>query len=420
MLDIRRIRQEPEIVMELLRKKHVEIPVDEILGIDRDRRALMVEIDQLKAQRNQVSEEVARMKKRKEDASQAILAMRDVGSQIKNLEEQLGPLDQRLRELLMTIPNPPLSDVPEGDSADDNREVYKFGTPFPFIEPKPHWEIGEALDIIDFERARKISGSRFSALKGLGSQLSRALINFMLDHARHRGYLEITPPYLVNAESMVGTGQFPKFREDAFGVDSQDLYLIPTAEVPVTNLHRGEILSFKDLPLKYTAYTESFRSEAGAAGRDTRGLIRQHQFSKVELVQLVEPSQSDAALESMRQDAQSILEELNIPFRTVLLCGGDMGFGQAKTYDIEVWMPSYNRYVEISSCSNMTDFQARRAEIRYRPEASKKTEWPHTLNGSALAVGRTMAAILENYQDAGGHVMVPEVLKPYLGGIDRI
>lgn len=416
MLDLRRIRQEPEVIRQLLLVKHSEAPIDKIVSLDQHRRQLLAEIEQLKAVRNQASEQVAAYKKQQLDASSLISEMRRVGDNIRDLEEAIGPLEEELQYLLLRVPNTPLPDVPLGKDAEDNVEVRRWGTvpSFPFA-PKPHWELGEALDIIDFERARKITGSRFSVLKGMGAHLSRALISFMLDHATTRGYIEMAPPYLVNRTSMTGTGQFPKFEDDAFSVTPHQYFLIPTAEVPLTNLHSDEILNDKDLPIRYTAYTASFRAEAGAAGRDTRGLIRQHQFDKVELVQLVHPDESEFVLDAMVDAAESVLKDLELPYRTVLLCGGDMGFGQAKTYDIEVWMPSYERYVEISSCSNMTDFQARRANIRFKPDGAKKTEFVHTLNGSALAVGRTIAALLENFQEDGGNVRIPEKLQPYFG-----
>ncbi|OLZ08990.1 serine--tRNA ligase [Sulfobacillus thermosulfidooxidans] len=420
MLDIRRIRQEPEVVAQLLAKKHVHVDLDIVKRLDAKKREITLEIERLKARRNQASEEVSQRKKRGEDASDLIAETRRVGEQIKELEASVAPIDQELQDFLLTVPNTPLPQVPDGESADDNVEIHKFGHVPHFSFPaKAHWDIGENLGIIDFERARKISGSRFNVLAGMGARLSRALINFMLDHARNRGYMEMATPYLVNEASMFGTGQFPKFVEDVFHVVPHDYYLIPTAEVPLTNLFRDEIIQ-DALPLKFTAYTASFRAEAGAAGRDTRGLIRQHQFDKVELVRFEEPNNSQAALEEMLRDAETVLEDLNLPYRTVMLCGGDMGFGQALTYDIEVWMPSYGKYVEISSVSNMTDFQARRANIRYRPKGAKKTELVHTLNGSALAVGRTIAAILENYQLPNGHVQVPDVLVPYLGGTEQI
>ncbi len=420
MLDIRRIRQEPEHIAKLLLKKHVVVDLDVVKQLDAKKREITLQIERLKAQRNQASESVSQRKKRGEDASDLIADTRLVGEQIKELEASLAPIDEELRQFLLTVPNIPLPQVPEGETADDNVEIHKFGeVPAFSFSTKAHWEIGEQLGIIDFERARKVSGSRFNILAGMGARLNRALISFMLDHARERGYQEMATPYLVNETSMFGTGQFPKFVEDAFHVVPHDYYLIPTAEVPLTNLYRDEIIT-AELPLKFTAYTASFRAEAGAAGRDTRGLIRQHQFDKVELVRIEQPEHSLTALEEMLSDAESLLEEMELPYRTVMLCGGDMGFGQALTYDIEVWMPSYGKYVEISSVSNMTDFQARRANIRYRTTGAKKTELVHTLNGSALAVGRTIAAILENYQLQNGHVRIPDVIRPYLGGTDQI
>lgn len=420
MLDIKRIRQEPDTVKALLAKKHVKVNLDTVKELDQKRRQVTLQIEQLKARRNQSSEAVSQRKKRGEDAEALIVETRQVGEEIKALETSLEPIDKELQDFLLTVPNTPLPQVPAGESAADNVEVHKFGTPPVFSFPvQAHWDIGEALGILDFERARKISGARFTVLADGGARLSRALINFMLDHARARGYQEMATPYLVNAASMFGTGQFPKFVDDVFHVVPHDYYLIPTAEVPLTNLYRDEIIA-APLPLKFTAYTASFRAEAGAAGRDTRGLIRQHQFDKVELVRFEEPEKSEAALQQMLRDAESVLEDLGLPYHTVMLCGGDMGFGQALTYDIEVWLPSYGKYVEISSVSTMTDFQARRAGIRYRPAGSKKTELVHTLNGSALAVGRTMAALLENYQMANGHVQIPEGLRPYMGGLDQL
>ncbi|MCL8207394.1 MAG: serine--tRNA ligase [Actinomycetia bacterium] len=420
MIDLRLLRQNPEAFRAGYRKKHIEAPVDEVLAVDADRRQLLAEVERLKAARNQASEEVARRKKRGEDASALIAETRQLGEQIAACEARLKPLEERLNRLLLELPNPPHESVPEGEDADDNVVVETVSgvTPQGF-RPRPHWEIGEALDILDFERARKLSGARFSVLKGFGAALSRALVNLMLEEARRRGYEEIAPPYLVLPEAMVGTGQFPKFVEDAFHVVPHDLYLIPTAEVPVTNLHRDEILQASDLPRYYCAYSACFRAEAGAAGRDTRGLIRQHQFDKVELVKLVRMENGLDELEGLRRDAAHILDLLQLPYRVVLLCGGDMGFSQAKMYDLEVWMPSYERYVEISSVSFFGDFQARRAGIRCRVPGSKTLEYVATLNGSALAVGRTIAAILENYQTADGGVVVPEALRPYLGGLER-
>lgn len=421
MNDIRRIRQEPEEMQRLLAKKGIEVDFGPLIALDSRRREALTEMEQLKAERNRVSEEVARIKKTGGDADALILEMRGVGERIAALEADVRTMDGELEAELLTIPNPPMADVPDGGSADDNVEVRLWGQVPAFdFDPKAHWDLGESLHVLDFERGRKLSGARFTVFAGLGAQLSRALINFMLDHNRARGYVEMAPPYLVNREALVGTGQFPKFEEDVFRVVPHEYYLIPTAEVPLTNLHRDEILPDAELPIRYTAYTASFRAEAGAAGRDTRGIIRQHQFDKVELVQFARPEESEAALEAMVSVAQDVLEQLELPYRTVLLCGGDMGFTQAKTYDIEVWMPSYARYVEISSVSLFGDFQARRANIRYRPQGSKKTEFVHTLNGSALAIGRTFAALLENYQQADGSVRIPAVLRPYLGGRDII
>jgi seryl-tRNA synthetase len=419
-IDLRLLRQNPDAFRAGYRKKHLDAPVDEVLATDAERRQLLAEVEKLKAARNQASEDVARRKKAGQDASELIVETRRLGEQIAEYEARLKPVEERLNRLLLELPNPPHESVPEGEGAEDNVVVETVSgvTPQDF-EPRPHWEIGEALDILDFERARKLSGARFSVLKGFGAALSRALVNLMLEEARRRGYEEIAPPYLVLPEAMVGTGQFPKFVDDAFHVVPQDLYLIPTAEVPVTNLHRDEILSASDLPRYYCAYSPCFRAEAGAAGRDTRGLIRQHQFDKVELVKLVRMEDGLDELEGLRRDAAHILDVLRLPYRVVLLCGGDMGFSQAKMYDLEVWMPSYQKYVEISSVSFFGDFQARRAGIRCRVPGSKALEYVATLNGSALAVGRTIAAILENYQTADGAVIVPEALRPYLGGIER-
>ncbi|CAB1127517.1 seryl-tRNA synthetase [Candidatus Hydrogenisulfobacillus filiaventi] len=417
MLDLRRIRQDPETVARLLAKKHVAVDLEAVLELDRRARAIRRELEELQARRNRGSEAVARLKREQRDAEELIRQVRADGERIDALEAELEPLEAELRARLLEIPNVPDPDVPEGEDAGSNVEVRRWGEPPSFaFAARPHWDLGEALGIMDFERAHKISGSRFSVLAGDGARLSRALINFMLDHAREAGYREMAVPYLVNRDSMIGTGQFPKFEEDVYRVVPHEYYLISTAEIPLTNLHREEILEEAELPIKLVGYTACFRAEAGAAGRDTRGLIRQHQFDKVELVQLVRPEASPAALEEMVTTAQGVLEALGLPYRTVLLCGGDMGFGQARTYDLEVWMPSYGRYVEISSCSNMTDFQARRAGIRYRPQGSKRTEYVHTLNGSALAVGRTLAALVENLQTEDGQVRVPEVLVPYLGG----
>lgn len=417
MMDMRRIRENPAEVQALLAKKGVVVDLTRLIEQDQERRRLLTDMEQLKAERNRVSLEVAQKKKAGENADALVEEMRGVGDRISQFKAELREVDAGLQEEMMAIPNPPLKDVPDGATQEDNVEVRRWG-PVPrfSFEPKPHWELGEALGILDFDRARKITGARFTVFAGVGAEMARALVNFMLDHNRRRGYTEMAPPYLVNRESLVGTGQLPKFAEDVFRVVPHEYYLIPTAEVPLTNLHRDEILNERDLPIRYTGYTASFRAEAGAAGRDTRGIIRQHQFDKVELVQFTKPEDSADALAAMVKDAEDVLEQLGLPYRTVLLCGGDMGFTQEKTFDLEVWMPSYGRYVEISSVSLFGDFQARRARIRYRREESKKTELVHTLNGSALAIGRTFAAILENFQEAQGSVAVPAVLQPYLDG----
>lgn len=416
-LDMKRIRQEPEVLAALLAKKGVQVDFKPLIEWDAQRRRLLTQMEQLKAERNRVSGEVARRKKAGEDATALIEEMRGVGDRITGFENEVRRLEDNIHEELLNIPNAPAPDVPEGADAEDNVEVRHWGFLSTFdFEPKAHWDLGEALGILDFERGRKLAGARFTVFSGLGAQLSRALINFMLDHNRKRGYTEMAPPYLANRESLVATGQLPKFADDVFRVVPHEYYLIPTAEVPLTNLHRDEILSEDALPIRYTGYTASFRAEAGAAGRDTRGIIRQHQFDKVELVQFVKPESSAEALQAMVRDAEDVLEQLGLPYRTVLLCGGDMGFTQEKTYDIEVWMPSYGRYVEISSVSVFSDFQARRANVRYRPQNSKRTEFVHTLNGSALAIGRTFAALLENFQQADGTVAVPPALQPYFDG----
>jgi seryl-tRNA synthetase len=417
MMDIKRIRQSPDEVRRLLAKKGVQVDLTALLAQDAQRRQLLTELETLQAERNRVSGEVARIKKAGGDADPLIQTTRGVAEQIQRLEAAVRSLDEAVREAMLNLPNPPAAEVPDGLTAEDNQEVKRWGEPPHFdFAAKPHWEVGEALGILDFERARKLSGARFTVLSGQGATMARALINFMLSHNTRRGYKEISPPYLVTREALVGTGQLPKFADDVFRVEPHEYYLIPTAEVPLTNMHRDEILSESELPIRYTGYTASFRAEAGAAGRDTRGLIRQHQFDKVELVQFTRPQDSAEALSNMVGDAEAVLEELGLPYRTVLLCGGEMGFTQEKTYDLEVWMPSYDRYVEISSVSLIGDFQARRANIRFRPQDSKKTEYVHTLNGSALAVGRTLAAILENFQQPDGRVVIPAVLRPYLDG----
>lgn len=422
MLDLRFVRANPDAVREGMRKKKVEAPLDELLSLDARRRQALVEVEALKAKRNAASEQVARLKKEGGDASALIEETRAAGDRIKQLDDEVRSLDERIGEILLYIPNLPDASVPEGSDANDNVEVRRWGEPaaFPFA-PKPHWDLGVNLGILDFERAVKITGTRFVVEKGWGAKLERALINFFLDlHTGEHGFTEVFPPFLVNRDSMVGTGQIPKFAEDMYKVQGEELYLIPTAEVPVTNLYRGEILDGEALPIYHCAYTACFRAEAGAAGRDTRGLIRVHEFNKVELVKFVRPETSFDELEKLVGNAEVCLQRLGLPYRVVLICSGDMGFSNAKQYDLEVWMPSYGRYVEISSCSNFTDYQARRADIRFRPEKGAKPEFVHTLNGSGLAVGRTVAAILENFQQADGSAVVPEVLRPYLRGLERI
>lgn len=421
MLDAKFVRANPEVVREALRKRHVSADLDDFLRLDEERRQLLGEVEQLKARRNSESEEIARRKKAGEPAEELIAEMRAVSEQIKELDDRVKAVEEELNRTLLYIPNVPDDSVPEGESDADNPVVRTWGEPRKFtFEPKAHWDIGADLDILDFDRARKITGARFTVYKGLGARLERACINFMLDLHLKQGYTEIFPPFMVNGDSMVGTGQLPKFKEDMFKLEGLDYYLIPTAEVPVTNLHREEILEGDKLPIYYVAYSGCFRAEAGAAGRDTRGLIRQHQFNKVELVKFTTPETSWDELEKLTHDAEEVLQLLELPYHVVTLCTGDLGFSSAKTYDIEVWLPSYGTYKEISSCSNFRDYQARRAGIRYRPAPKAKVEYVHTLNGSGLAVGRTVAAILENYQQEDGSVVVPQVLRPYMGGVEVI
>ncbi|MGE5632356.1 MAG: serine--tRNA ligase [Caulobacteraceae bacterium] len=421
MLDIRAIRSNPEEIKRKLLRRGQEFRIDDVLELDEKRRQILYEVEELKSKKNKVSEEVAKLKKAKADAEALITEMREVSDKIKEFDDKVRELDEEITGILMTIPNTPYDGIPDGKSDADNAEIRKWGEPTKFeYEPKAHWDIGEDLNILDFETARKVTGSRFTFYRGLGARLERALINFMLDTHIDNGYTEIFPPYMVHRRSMMGTGQLPKFEEDAFKVSNTEYFLVPTAEVPVTNMYREQILDGDLLPIKHTAYTACFRAEAGSAGRDTRGLIRQHQFNKVELVKFVNPENSYEELETLTRDAERILKLLKLPYRVVCLCAGDIGFSSAKTYDLEVWMPSYGRYVEISSCSNFEDYQARRADIKYRPDAKEKPRYVHTLNGSGLAVGRTVAAILENLQQGDGSVLVPEVLRPYMGGIERI
>ena len=418
MLDLKRIRTDFEEVKQAVESRgQGDYGLPELMELDGKRRALLAEVEQMKNQQNSTSRQIPKLKKEGEDVSSLMEEMKALSDKIKAEDEKVKSLEARINELILGIPNTPHPSVPTGESDADNPEVKRWGEPTKFDFPfKAHWDVGADLDILDFERAAKISGTRFTVYKGLGARLERALINFMLDlHTEKHGYTEILPPFMVNRSAMTGTGQLPKFEEDMFYVPAKDFFLIPTAEVPVTNLRREEILTAEELPLYYTAYTPCFRKEAGSAGRDTRGLIRQHQFNKVELVKLVKPETSYDELQSLLADAEEVLQLLNIPYHVVKLCTGDLGFSSAMTFDIEVWMPSYGRYVEISSCSNFEDFQARRAGLRYRPQAKGKTEYVHTLNGSGLAVGRTVAAILENYQQEDGSVVVPEALRPYMG-----
>ncbi|MDD2629678.1 MAG: serine--tRNA ligase [Limnochordia bacterium] len=423
MLDIRLFRDQPDVVRKALKDRGLDTsPVDEVIHVDNLRRETLQEVENLKAKRNTVSAEIAKMKSKKEDASAVIEEMRQVSEKIKAYDEQVREIDEQLRTLLLQIPNIPHPTVHIGKDETENRVIRHWSKPTEFaFEPKPHWDIGENLGIIDFERGAKIAGARFSVYKGLGARLERALINFYLDiHTQEHGYTEVFPPFLANTESMTGTGQLPKFAEDMFHVEGTDYYLIPTAEVPVTNLYRGEILNREQLPLYHAAYSACFRAEAGSHGRDTRGLVRQHQFNKVELVKFVLPEESDEELENLVANVEKVLQLLGLPYRINQMCTGDVGFAAAKKYDPEVWMPSYGNYVEISSCSNFRDFQARRANIRFRREPGAKPEYVHTLNGSGVAIGRSVAAILENYQQADGTVIIPEVLRPYMGGLDRI
>ena len=422
MLDIKRIRNDFDTIAATLANRGVnQETLHELKELDEKRRTLLIKSEEAKAERNIASAAIAQAKRNKEDASEQIAAMQTLSASIKATDAELTETDEKLNEIIVRLPNTPHSSVPVGADEDENIEVRRWGTPRHFdFDIKAHWDLGEDLDILDWERGAKVTGSRFLFYKGLGARLERALYNFMLDEHAKEGYTEIIPPYMVNHDSMFGTGQYPKFKEDTFELADSDFVLIPTAEVPVTNYYRGEILDGKDLPIYFTAMSPSFRSEAGSAGRDTRGLIRLHQFHKVEMVKFSKPENSYDELEKMTANAENILQKLNLPYRVITLCTGDMGFSAAKTYDLEVWIPAQNTYREISSCSNTEDFQARRAQIRYRDEADGKVKLLHTLNGSGLAVGRTVAAILENYQNEDGSVTIPEVLRPYMVGVDII
>ena len=422
MLDIKRIREDFEQVKKAVGSRgQGNYGIDNVLLLDGKRRSILASVEQMKNKQNLDSKEIPRLKKEGKDTTELMKEMKALSEEIKKLDAEVSEIEEELRNTLLNIPNTPSPKVAIGTSDADNEEIRRWGEPRAFdFEFKAHWDVGQELDILDFERAAKISGTRFTVYKGLGARLERAVINFMLDlHTREHGYTEILPPFMVNRDAMTGTGQLPKFEEDMFWIPAKDFFLVPTAEVPVTNLRMNEILDGEELPVYYTAYTPCFRKEAGSAGRDTRGLIRQHQFNKVELVKLVNPETSYQELESLLNAAEEVLQRLKIPYRVVRLCTGDLGFSSAMTYDIEVWMPSYGKYVEISSCSNFESYQARRANIRFRPDTKSKPEFVHTLNGSGLAVGRTCAAILENCQQADGSVMIPEVLRPYMG-IDKI
>lgn len=423
MLDVKVLREDFEGVKKKLSHRGEDLGEFEKFGeLDKRRRTLIIEVETLKSQRNEVSQEIAQLKREKQNADAKIEEMRVVGDRIKTFDIELNEIDEKLRNILLAIPNIPHESTPIGETEDDNVEVRKWGEVRTFdFEPKAHWDLGTDLGILDFENAAKVAGSRFVFYKKLGARLERALINFMMDlHATEHGYDEMLPPYMVNRDSMTGTGQLPKFEEDAFLIEKEDYFLIPTAEVPVTNYHRDQIMSADELPQKYTAYSACFRSEAGSAGRDTRGLIRQHQFNKVEMVQFVKPEDSYAALEALTDNAEDVLRRLELPYRVLSMCTADLGFTAAKKYDIEVWIPSGDSYREISSCSNFEAFQARRANIRFRREPGAKPEFVHTLNGSGLAIGRTVAAILENYQLEDGSVAIPKVLQGYMGGVEVI
>jgi seryl-tRNA synthetase len=421
-LDLKFARDHNDQVRQMLQNRRSDLDATQILTLDERRRQVLAEVETLKAQRNRVNQEITDLKKAKADASALIGQMKAVSDRIKELDQEAAKTDQALREFMLLVPNVPHESVPVGLSEADNVEVRRWGSPPVFdFTPRDHWDIGEALGILDFPRAAKITGSRFTLLKGAASRMERALINYMLDlHTTRHGYTEVLPPFMTNADSLMGTGQLPKFGEDLFKLEGWNYYLVPTAEVPVTNIHRDEILAGDDLPIQYTAYTPCFRAEAGSHGKDVRGIIRQHQFDKVEMVQFTRPEVSFDQLEQLTRHAEAVLQGLGLHYRVMVLSTGDMGFSSAKTYDLEVWLPGQETFREISSCSCFTDFQARRANIRFRRGQGAKPEFVHTLNGSGLAVGRTMVAILENYQQADGTVVVPEALRPYMGGLERI
>ncbi len=419
MLDLKKLRSNTEEVKKALSNRGEDFDVnviDEVIALDEERRKILVDVEALKKQRNEVSAEIPKRKKAGEDVTEVMAEMREIGDKIKADDAKVAELNDKINYIMLRIPNIPNPAVPEGETDEDNVEIKRWGEPTKFnFEPKAHWDLGTDLDLLDFERGGKVAGSRFTVYKGMGARLERSIINYFLDkHTFENGYTEVLPPYMVNRDSMTGTGQLPKFEEDAFKVENNGYFLIPTAEVPVTNMYRNETLEGDKLPIKHAAYSACFRAEAGSAGRDTRGLIRQHQFNKVELVKFCKPEQSYEELDKLVQDAESVLQGLGLPYRIVRICKGDLGFTAALKYDIEVWMPSYNRYVEISSCSNFEDFQARRANIKYKNSPKEKPQFVHTLNGSGVAIGRTVAAILENYQQEDGLVVIPEALKEYM------
>lgn len=422
MLDLKFVRDNVDRIDQMLRDRRLDLDLKPLLRLDEERRRILTEVERLKCARNRASDEISQLKREKKDAATQIEQMREVSQNIKVLDQELASVEHEFRKFLLLIPNMPHKSVVVGADEKDNPVVKTWGERPTFeFTPRPHWEIGESLGIIDFERAAKMSGARFALYWGMGAALERALISLMLHiHTNTHGYTEVLPPFMVNANSLLGTGQLPKFSEDLFKLEGHDLYLVPTAEVPVTNIHANEVLDEGDLPRNYVAFTPCFRSEAGSYGKDTRGLIRQHQFNKVELVKVVKPDSSYEELERLLSDAEAILQELGIHYRVVMLCTGDTGFSSAKTYDIEVWLPGQGTYREISSCSNFEDFQARRANIRFRPKGQTRTDLVHTLNGSGLAVGRTLVAVLENYQQADGTVLIPPALRPFLGNAERI
>ncbi|SFI20039.1 seryl-tRNA synthetase [Tindallia magadiensis] len=423
MLDMKRIRNELDSMKAAMnRRGEADIDLDEVVALDEERRKLLQEVEQMKSEQNRVSKEIPKLKKAGEDTTEVMRQMKELSASIKDVDAKVTQVEETLHEKMMRVPNVPHPEVPQGETDEDNVEVKTWGEKPAFdFEHQAHWDVGGNLDILDFERAAKVTGSRFVLYKKAGARLERALINFMLDlHINEHGYEEVLPPFMVNRQSMTGTGQLPKFEEDTFRIPQKDFFLVPTAEVPVTNIYRDEILEEEAMPLYYAAYTPCFRSEAGSAGRDTRGLIRQHQFNKVEMVKFTTPETSYQELESLVANAEKVLQTLQLPYRIVKIATGDLGFTAAFKYDLEVWMPSYDRYVEISSCSNFEDFQARRANIRYRPKDGGKVSFVHTLNGSGLAVGRTLAAILENFQQADGSVLIPEALRSYMGGMEKI